>query len=459
MSENETLPRRPLRWWDLGVAAVMLVLLIPGGFGILNARGDEVAGLDGLPLALALLGVFLVLYAALMRPALRRAERGVGAPGRDAFGLASLIVFAGLATAVTPGFAVLQAVLYPMIWTISSPRDGGWAPPIWWSGALAAAIGGGSYVAYHRYGVSHGVWTAAVIAACSFAFAVFLGIWLRRVYAQSERHRALAEQLRASQAEVAALSEASGASAERERLSRELHDTLTQTLTGLVMLSEQAERALVAGDTERALDRTGRVGTAAREAVGEARALVATTQPLGDGELVAALERIAARLQADAGLRVECHLEEVTLEREQEVLLLRAAQEGLANARRHSGADRVVLALRPSERGGAELTISDDGVGPSARLAEGDPGGFGLSGLADRARALGGEVRFGPGKPGGACLVVSTAGGGGRLAAGAGSGAASDPEPGAGAESGIDADVGPGRRTGQGSAESRGARA
>lgn len=444
-----------MRWWDLGVAAVALVMLIPGGIGILSVRGDEFRGPDGFLAGLAVLLGFLVLYAALLRPALRRVERGTWPLRRDHIGLGAIVVYSGFATALSPGFAIVQAVLYPMLWTISSSRDGGRALPIWRSGALAAAIGYGSYVAYRRFEMPNAAWTAGVIAACSFAFAVFLGIWLMRVYAQSERHRALAEQLRASQAEVAALSEASGASAERERLSRELHDTLTQTLTGLVMLSEQAERALVAGDTERALDRTGRVGAAAREAVGEARALVATTQPLGDGELVAALERIAARLQADAGLRVECHLEEVALDREQEVLLLRAAQEGLANARRHSGADRVVLALRPSARGGAELTISDDGVGPSARLAEGDPGGFGLSGLADRARALGGEVRFGPGKPGGACLVVSTAGGGGRLAAGAGAEPVAGAEPGAGA----DPDAEPGRSTKQGITESRGARA
>ncbi|QYM74739.1 sensor histidine kinase [Leucobacter luti] len=436
MSKPAQPAKSPLRWWDLGVGAVCIVMLIPGGVGVVSRRGDaaNMQPFAALFPELGILAGFLVLYVVTIRPALRREHAGLPPAGRDWVALALLAIGLGAAVAMSPGFATLQAILYPMIWTITGGSGRPRAVPIGWSAALAAATGVGAYFAYARLGFSDAAWSAAMIAACSFGFAVFLGLWLTRVYSQSEQHRSLAERLRESQAEVAALSEASGAAAERERLSRELHDTLTQTLTGLVMLSEQAERALLAGDAERALERTVRVGATARDAVGEARALVATTQPLGEGELTPALERIAARLHADTGLEVECCFGPVHLDREQEVVLLRAAQEGLANARRHAHATRVVLVLDERESSNASLPprvvlrVEDNGVGPAAGpgrasasgSASGTPGtpgareagagGFGLTGLADRARALGGEINFGPREGGGACLEVSLTG-------------------------------------------------
>ncbi|SJN08833.1 putative two-component system sensor kinase [Leucobacter sp. 7(1)] len=410
MNESQPARTRPLRWWDLAASGVLLVLLVPGGVGLFSARsegGD--AAWEQIP-ALGMLAGFVVLYLVLARPAMRRVEAQEPPLGRDVVGLILIVVIAGVAAAVNPSFATVQVITYPMIWTITGYWERGTVIAVLGSAALAVVIGAGTFFSYQRLGAGNPGWTAVAVAVCSFVFAVFLGMWLTRVHTQSEAHRALAEQLRASQAEVAALSAASGAAAERERMSRELHDTLTQTLTGLVMLSEQAERALVAGDTERAQDRTARVGAAAREAVSEARALVATTQPLGDRGLHAALERVAARLRADAGLEVTCRLAPLTLPREQEVVLLRAAQEGLSNARRHAHATRVELSLTAAGLDRVELRVADNGVGPGLAATTGPvsaPDGFGLSGLTDRARALGGEVRFGPRPGGGAQLVVS----------------------------------------------------
>lgn len=412
MSESQPARARPLRWWDLAASGVLLVLLVPGGVGLFSARsegGD--AAWEQLP-ELGMLGGFVVLYLVLARPAMRRVEAQEPPLGRDVVGLILIVGIAGVAAAVSPSFATVQVIIYPMIWTITGDWERGTVIAVLVSAALAVAIGAGSFFSLQRLGAGNPGWTAATVAVCSFVFAVFLGMWLTRVHTQSEAHRALAEQLRASQAEVAELSAASGAAAERERMSRELHDTLTQTLTGLVMLSEQAERALRSGETERALDRTARVGAAAREAVSEARALVATTQPLGDGELNAALERVGARLRADAGLEVTCRLAPLALSREQEVMLLRAAQEGLANARRHAHATRVELSLAEAGPDRVELRVADNGVGPGPVDTTGRvsaPGGFGLSGLTDRARALGGEVTFGARPGGGAELVVSLA--------------------------------------------------
>lgn len=415
--------RRVMLGWDLGVAAAVIVMGLPGGVGAFEwgvegglrnpATGESAAGFG---LAVGVLVGFIVLYALLGRAALRRAILDDAPPGaRGLLFAALLVLLLGCATAVNPSFATLQALAYPMLWTLI-PRYG---HAVLASGVLAVATGVGSAFSYSRIGLDHPLWTPTVVAVISFVFSVVLGTWITRIFAAGERHRALAEQLRASQAEVAALSEQAGAAAERERLSRELHDTLTQTLAGLVMLSEQADRALAAADVDRARDRLARVDSAAREAVREARALVATTQPLGDGGLEAAIERVVARLRADTGLDVSCELEPAPLDRERQVVLLRAVQEGLANARRHARASRVRVSLEVPAGGGALLRVDDDGVGAGAdaggsggngggagSVSPGAGGGFGLSGLAARVRGVGGEVEFGASPLGGARLEV-----------------------------------------------------
>ena len=447
--------RRPvLLWWDLGVATTVVVL---GTIGVVDVVFDDEPGtpLD-VALAVGALALLVIWYLGLGRSVLRRAACDETGRRVDDVYLGVLVLLIGAATVVVPNYATLQAVAYPMIWTVV-PR---YRDAVVWSAALALSVGGGFLLAFGRFDLMGGLGGAAVIALLSFTFAVVMGTWITRIFQQGERYRLLAEQLRASQAEVSALSEQAGAGRERERLSRELHDTLTQTLAGLVMLSEQADRALAAGDADLARDRVARVESAAREAVAEARALVATTQPLGDGGLEAAIERVVSRLRADTGLDVSCELQSVPLDRERQVVLLRAVQEGLANARRHANASRVHVQLEPAGGGGALLRVDDDGVGPVGRrptseehrhaasglnargadvgdldtrdLGAGGPdgrgdqrddsseaggrtgsagefdssGGFGLSGLAARARVVGGAVGFGASPLGGARLEV-----------------------------------------------------
>lgn len=398
-------PRRPVLWWDIGVAVVIAIMAVVGiaeastgvvGFGV-TSTGPALA------LTLGVLLLFVAVYAVLGRPALRRAALDLPALPIDLWYLAGIVAVIALATAVNGSFATLQVLGYPMIWNCVARY---WSA-VQWSGILAVAVGVGALL---RGGIFGGLFGVTIMTVLSFAFSVAMGTWITRIFERGNEYRVLADRLRASQAEVAALSGAAGAAAERERLSRELHDTLTQSLTGLVMLSEQAERALAAGDEPRTRDRLGRVRSAALESLEEARALVATTQPLGDGGLDAAIERVVARFRADTALDVSCRLAEVPLERERQVMLLRATQEGLANARKHARASRVsvVLDVVPAQNAGATdeavLRVDDDGVGPNAELMRN--GGFGLTGLADRVGAVGGSVRFVAGAAGGARLEV-----------------------------------------------------
>jgi signal transduction histidine kinase len=396
---------RPLLWWDLAAGLMLAALCILGALMALDDAPIWAAGAplgSRLVLVLLPLAAFTLLWMPLGRPSLRRAMRDEAILPRGRVLLGILVVLLAYAVFTVPMFALAQALAYPIAWTLSHR----YLEALLWSAAISAATGVGMFLGIASEGtegaVGSALASALISALLSFVFAVAMGTWITRISMQGERHRELAEQLERSRAEVVALSEEAGAAAERERLSRDLHDTLTQTLTGLVMLSEQAERALEADDRDRARDRLSRVGSAAREAVAEARALVATTQPLGDGGLAASIERIAARMGADTGLRVECSLTPVPLDREREVVLLRAAQEGLANTRKHARAREARVSLEALPEGGARLAVEDDGIGPVAA----GPAGFGLSGLAERVRAVGGEVDFGPGAVRGSRLEV-----------------------------------------------------
>ncbi len=395
-------PNRALRWWDLACVGVLAfisaVTIIDGITGEIFWASSAPAGWRvALLTAPALL--FAVLYVTLGRGAILHSVSETALPTRTGIFFISMLLVLALGTFCDPMYAMLQALIYPLVWSIS--RD--YRSAVLWCFAVAIAVGAGIYLGLVTFNPATALVSSLITSVVSLVFAIAMGTWISRIHDRGETYRELAEQLSHSQDEVAALSEAAGASAERERMSRDLHDTLTQTLAGLVMLSEQAERAIDSGDSARAQDRLARVGSAARAAVTEARALVATTQPIGDGGLVNAIERVAASLRADTELEVNCELERVQLSRESEVVLLRVVQEGLANARKHSRATRITVSLSALAGDGVRLLVDDDGVGPGSGSRE---GGFGLTGLADRVRAVGGELRFGAGSERGSRLEV-----------------------------------------------------
>ncbi|QIM15700.1 sensor histidine kinase [Leucobacter insecticola] len=401
--------RWPTRWWDLAVGGGLAAMLVPGGLGAVEwGRDGTLWGMSLVALAITMIGLFALLYMLLGRGVLRRAVLGQSGFNesppmrRDVLFVVAWVLLQGVATAVNPSFATLQFLSYPMLWSVLQRyRDS-----VLGSGCLALLVGLGSGVSYVRLGIPEPWLVAALVGAGSFGFAVAMGTWITRIYDRGEAQRQLVQQLQATQHEVAVLSAESGAAAERERLSRELHDTLMQSLTGLVMLSEQAERALAAGKPEMVQDRLARVHAAALDSLTEARALIAHTQPLGDGGLEVTLARVVERLRADTGLDVDLAVGSFSLDRERQVVLLRATQEGLANVRKHARASEVWVSL--AEDAGdsvAVLRILDNGVGPGD-LGRSGSSGFGLSGLSDRVRAVGGTVSFGSGASGGALLEV-----------------------------------------------------
>jgi signal transduction histidine kinase len=183
---------------------------------------------------------------------------------------------------------------------------------------------------------------------------------------------------------------------ERARLAREIHDTLAQGFTGVVMQVHATQDALEANDIgdaglhmQRALDR-------ARVGLSEARRSVYMLRPplLDDADLADALRIFIARvfdgLPVEASLVVEGH--EPAIGDDIATELLRIGQEALNNVLRHAHARRVVVTLSFLNRGHVMLRIDDNGVGFDALSAKVSQGGFGLISMRERAVRIQGEL-------------------------------------------------------------------
>jgi signal transduction histidine kinase len=218
--------------------------------------------------------------------------------------------------------------------------------------------------------------------------------------ARVESQRLLSE-LRAAQDQLKALAIAE----ERNRLAREMHDSLGHRLTVAVVQLEGAQR-LIPTDPERAARMIGAMREQMKEALADLRRTVATLRtPLaGDRPLEAALAQLARDFQESTGLPVHLRLPPglPALSEPGRLALYRAAQEALTNAQRHAGATNVWLEVQARE-GRMTLTADDDGRGYPPELN----GGFGLRGLRERAAQLGGEVGLDARPGGGARLSFS----------------------------------------------------
>ena len=169
--------------------------------------------------------------------------------------------------------------------------------------------------------------------------------------------------------------------AERERIARDLHDLLGQTLTGIVVRSQLAQR-LTAIDAERSVAEMREVEHIARDALAEVRATVAGWRHVDlDDELAAAAGALAA---VDVTLRVERD-PEVHLTPSVAAALGLALREAITNVVRHAHASHCVVELR-RDGDRVVLDVRDDGVGGNA------PEGNGLTGMRERVAAIGGEL-------------------------------------------------------------------
>jgi signal transduction histidine kinase/sugar lactone lactonase YvrE len=268
-------------------------------------------------------------------------------------------------------------------------------------------------------------WFQATVALIVAASA--LGAYRWRIWSLEARSRELETQVKERTAELRrevdqriqaeeALREREREKAiteERNRLARELHDSVTQALYGVTLYSEAAAGHLALGHTDRAAEHLQELQDTAQEGLAEMRLLIFELRPpiLEELGLVTALQARLQAVEGRAGLRTEfkTNLEE-RLPPDVEEGLYRIALEALNNALKHAQARNIKVHLRQDEPGRTEparvtLEIADDGIGFDLATAR-ERGGLGLSAMEERAAEFGGRL-----------TVESTPGSGTRIRA------------------------------------------
>ncbi|MGO1746740.1 MAG: sensor histidine kinase [Microbacterium gubbeenense] len=378
-----------VRAMEIGQHAIALVLI---AIGVIRAAGDGVA----LPAAI-ISGVAILAWhtAGTILPSKNRARRAV------VWWLIGFAVIWIAAVAVSAEFIWLAFLL----WLLA-----GHLLPLRWGLVFAVVVLAVVIVApiLHHGATSYANVFGPLIGGI-FAFGISRG-YLQLLRDGAERERLVASLSRAQremaelQDELALAQRQSGATAERTRISRDIHDTVAQALSSIRLL---AHAGAARSEDEGAARTLEQVESLAGDSLADVRRIIAALAPaeLEDDALAAALSRMLDRVRDEAGLAAELHVDQSLpmLPTEVEVALLRTAQSALANVRLHAQATRVVMSLIDAEDS-VRLDITDDGVGfdmaqwdltPDAASAS-----YGLRFMRSRLRELGGglDIESAPGE-------------------------------------------------------------
>jgi signal transduction histidine kinase len=307
--------------------------------------------------------------------------------------LVALIALFAVAQSQDLASWMLAFALCPHCFHVAAPRQAIGA-------AVAINVIGGSLVIYRASGEAN-----LIIALAFMAFGVIgsiaVGGYVLRIVHHSRDQAELIGQLRATRAELAEANRDAGMLAERQRLAGEIHDTIAQGCTSIVMLI-QAARSEIGRDAAAARRHLALAEETARGNLADSRALVAALAPaqLDGGKLDEALRRLANQAAAQLGGGADFVVggSPRPLATGAEVMLLRVCQEALANVRKHARAQRawVRLSYGPDD---VRLEIGDDGAGFDATHfgpadvgpADGN-GGYGLRGMRTRVTEAGGRL-------------------------------------------------------------------
>ncbi|SDH01218.1 sensor histidine kinase [Nonomuraea jiangxiensis] len=349
-------------------------------FGVVLVATIAIIVVDGgSPVAIVPLLLIAASYALWGRTAVRRPPGWVG---KSRWHAASMIVLFTAADVVAPQAAVALSALIPM--AFMSLR----AAP---AAVVMVAMFTGPAIQIMIDLGSHPVVVALAIVLVLSA-AALLGVFIDRLGRQnSERARLIAE-LDRTREELAEVSKEAGMLAERERLAGDIHDTLAQGFTGILMVLQAAD------EPDRHVRRAMEI---ARENLAETRALIAALAPPAlDG---ASLEEALGRLARGFELPVEVSVSgSAGVPPAVAEALVRTAQEGLANVRKHARAGTVRLELRHLDGGRVRMSIGDDGRGfDPATVSD----GYGLRAMRSRVTRLGGTVTV-TGSPGAGTTIL-----------------------------------------------------
>jgi len=380
------------------------LLQLAAGLGMLAAGAAGLASMQPGPgrwMALALLGLFALAYWVSTSAGRRGCTTLVAICVALQTGVVLLLCALDPASpATTNYFSVLFFIMSAVVTLFFRRRYA-----ILWIVAFSL-VSAGALVSLQ--GPADGLRSSLPNIAGYFFFGAFAEA-LRQAQLAREHNARLLEQLRSANEqlqEYAGQVERLAIVEERNRLAREMHDTVGHQLTVAAVQLEGAQR-LISRDPERASRMVGTVREQVRDALSELRRTVAALrQPEGtDLPLPEALQQLALSFQEATGLRIHLALPDGMRELPpgHRLALYRTAQEGLTNIQRHAHAQDAWLNLSWEDRA-VRLTIGDNGVGLGPSPQE---SGFGLRGLQERATQLGGHLCVEARPEGGAQISMS----------------------------------------------------
>ncbi len=206
--------------------------------------------------------------------------------------------------------------------------------------------------------------------------------------------------------------EAAAVLKERQRLARDLHDSVTQSLHSLVLSSDVARHRLRQGKLDRLESSLTQLGESARQALKEMRLLLYELRllPLDQANLVEAIKLRLDAVERRAGIEAQMEVQDVTqLPELWEQELYCIAMEALNNSLKYARATRVLLRLS-QDSAGVDLQVIDDGQGINPETRR--PGGLGLQTMAERAERIGGTFTITSAPGHGTCVGVHVQGSG-----------------------------------------------
>ena len=273
----------------------------------------------------------------------------------------------------------------------------------WGVAAVAASTG----VVVVLYGWHQGANIGAVIGpVVGAAVAVAFVAGFRTLQREVAHRQTLIDELVATRDELAHHEHEAGALAERTRLGREIHDTVAQGLSSIQMLLHAAERADPTGE---GIEHVRLARQTAAENLAETRRFIEARSPtaLQNETLARALQRLSTATDESPRVDVTIDGDPFELPMPIETALLRVAQEGLTNVRRHAHASRAAVTL--SHMGDAvSLDIVDDGRGfDAAEVAARTERPFGIVGMRARVEELGGTFAIESGAGEGTAIAVA----------------------------------------------------
>jgi signal transduction histidine kinase len=254
--------------------------------------------------------------------------------------------------------AVLLPALFVMVFEFARHQWLGPMLPFWlghgWQGNLVGSL---------------------VVAGTVYGFVHFFARMIQRSTAETTRAR-----------------EEAAVIVERQRIAREMHDRVAQTLFYLTVKLREVDGSLPPEGAETAREELREAQSNLKETYGQVREVVADLKRQADLEdLGEAVRRAVRDCSQRFGLRVECRIEgELELPAASRVHFLAIVQEALANAKRHGGVRRASV-LAKKEGRHLIVEVADEGAGFDPECAMRN-GGYGLTIMAERARIIGGEL-------------------------------------------------------------------